>query len=417
MLNPVPVQEQYEQAEKDGLRVLVTGAGTAGVAVAQLLRHQGLHPVLIERRRDEGHPGYMLALMPMVDPALDELGVRGHYRANSVPLARYRLRAHTGRLLREDSMSSALDRFGDYRGISRGKLMETLTARGSGVAFGTTVSGIEETSTGTVVSLSGGGEAHTLEFDVVIAAEGMRSSTRDLLLPAGSTGEVDTGWGGWVVWTDDDADTDLGEELWGAGFFLGVYPVQGKLGVFLGGDGRDTAVGAAEFASRIRSKLSSVSAGTERALNAVADEPDPYYWPLKDCRAGKWAFGRTVLLGDAAAGFLPTAGIGAGMAIESAWVLSRILRKADPGNVAALLTAFENAQRPRVEAAQDTSRQLAGIMFRHSKLLAALRDAVMRLVSVEMAIKPIQRLLADGPDPDATARAALGASAAEAAPR
>ncbi|GAB3268302.1 hypothetical protein GCM10027562_35140 [Arthrobacter pigmenti] len=48
---------------------------------------------------------------------------------------------------------------------------------------------------------------------------------------------------------------------------------------------------------------------------------------------------------------------------------------------------------------------------------AALRDAVMRLVSVETAIKPIQRLLADGPDPDATARAALGASAAEAAQR
>lgn len=417
MLNPIPLQEQYEHAEKDGLRVLVTGAGIAGVTVAQLLRVQGLHPVLIERRRDEGHPGYMLALMPMVDRAFDELDVRAHYRANSVPLARYGFHAHTGRLLREDSMSSILDRFGDYRGISRGELMEALTAQGCGAAFGTTVTGIEETSTGVDVSLSGGGEAHTLEFDVVIVAEGIRSSTRDLLLPAGRAGEVDTGWGGWVVWADDDADTDLGDELWGAGFFLGVYPVQGKLGVFLGGAERDTAVGAREFVSRVRSKLSSLSARTESALKAVAEEPDPYYWPLKDCRAGQWAFGRTVLLGDAASGFLPTAGIGAGMAIESAWVLARILRHADQSHVAALLAAFEKAQRPRVEAAQDTSRQLAGIMFRQSRLLAVLRDVAMRLVSVEMTVKPIQRLLAEAPDADATARAVLGASATEAAQR
>ncbi|WP_051299150.1 FAD-dependent oxidoreductase [Arthrobacter castelli] len=414
MLNSTSVSEQYEQAGKSGLRVLVTGAGMAGLTVAQLLRGQGVHPVLIERHGNEGIGGYMLALMPMVDRALDELRVRGHYRENSEPLARYRVYSHAGRELREDPMAGILGRYGDYRGISRGELVETLTATGCHAAFGTTVAGIRETDAAVEVTLNEGGAMATLEFDVVIVAEGIGSSTRDLLLPAGKVGAVDTGWGGWVVWADQDHDTDLGDELWGAGFFLGVYPVKGQLGVFLGGAREDTAAGPADFVARVRNKLPSMSARADRVLSAVADEPDPFYWPLKDCRAERWAFGRTVLLGDAAAGFLPTAGIGAGMAIESAWVLARILGHADRHNVPTLLQAYEQAQRPRVEAAQNNSRQLASLMFRQSKLLAIVRDFIVRVMSVEMAVKSIQRLLVDEPDPDAVARAALKAAQSDA---
>jgi 2-polyprenyl-6-methoxyphenol hydroxylase-like FAD-dependent oxidoreductase len=110
-----------------------------------------------------------------------------------------------------------------------------------------------------------------------------------------------------------------------------------------------------------------------------------------------------VLLGDAAAGFLPTAGIGAGMAMESAWALARMLRHAHPGAISGLLQAYEAAQRPRVEAAQDTSRQLARLMFHRSRLLASVRDVAFRMVSVQVALKPIQRLLATKPEPDRVA--------------
>lgn len=68
--------------------MLVVGAGVAGVTVAQLLRRQGLHPVLVERSAREAGSGYMLALMPLVDPVLDALGVREPYRAASVGLDR-----------------------------------------------------------------------------------------------------------------------------------------------------------------------------------------------------------------------------------------------------------------------------------------------------------------------------------------
>ena len=124
-------QAQLAQAREDRLRVLVVGAGVAGVTVTQLLRRQGLHPVLVERSARQAGSGYMLALMPLVDPVLEALGVREAYLAGSVGLDRYRFRNPAGRTLGEYSLATLLDRFGDYRGISRGEL---LAALGSGEA-------------------------------------------------------------------------------------------------------------------------------------------------------------------------------------------------------------------------------------------------------------------------------------------
>lgn len=412
MLNSTTIEDQYIHAAEDDLRVLIVGAGIAGVTAAQLLRRDGRHPVLLERARDAVHPGYMLALMPMVDQAFEDLGVREQYRDNSVPFGRYAVRSHTGRLLREDSMAGILDEYGDYRGISRGELIDVLTPDACDVTFDTTVTALTDSASGVVATLAVGGQTRELEFDLVIVADGIHSTTRALALGDQPVEVVDTKWGGWVVWAPEDADSDLGEELWGAGFFLGTYPVKGSVGVFLGGPSADTRAGTAPFIDRVRRSLKESSPRIESALRAVTDDPDPYYWPLTDCRSSRWALGRTVLLGDAAAGFLPTAGIGAGMAMESAWVLTRMLRGAGPAAIPPVLAAYEQAQRPRVESAQGNSRALAGAMFHRSRILAVLRDLAMRMVSVKFALKSIQKLLANQPNPHAAVAEALQASAA-----
>ena len=410
MFSPTNLRDQYQKAAADDLRVLVVGAGIAGVTAAQLLRRDGRHPVLIERAAEAPARGYMLALMPMVDAALDDLEVRDGYRAASVALERYAVHGHTGRMLRVDSTAALMSRFGDYRGIARGRLLDVLSGPGTAVTYGATVTALTETADGVEVVVSGE-DTTRLTFDLVIIADGMHSDTRELVLGDAPVEWVDTGWGGWVVWvTGADADTDLGEELWGAGSMVAMYPVADELGVFLGGPHAETAAGAAPFVAALRRSLSTVNARLDRAMAAVATDPDPYYWSLTDCRAPRWTTPRTVLLGDAAAGFLPTAGVGAGMAMESAWLLARMLRHAGRVPLADLLRTYEHAQRPRVEAAQDNSRQLARLMFRRSRVLARARELAIRFVSVERGLRPIQRLLREQPDPDALADAARGTS-------
>ena len=130
-------------------------------------------------------------------------------------------------------------------------------------------------------------------------------------------------------------------------------------------------------------------------LDAITEADDRYYWALTDCRARTWSVGRVGLLGDAAAGFLPTAGIGAGMALESARRLAHELAGTDAERAPEALRQYEVRQRPRVEAAQDNSRLLARLVLRRSRVVATLRDLVMAKVSAKVALGPIQKLLAE----------------------
>jgi 2-polyprenyl-6-methoxyphenol hydroxylase-like FAD-dependent oxidoreductase len=395
VLTPTPIETQLAALRADALKVLVVGAGVAGIALAQLLRGQGLHPVLIERAVPDGSPGYMLALMPMVDPVIDELEARSAYLDRSAALARFRLRSHVGRPVREDPLADLMARYGDYRGLGRGDLLNVLSSAGGSVSYQTTVTAIrqdQQQATATVASPSGERE---ITVDVIIAADGLHSQTRNLILDKSAVEVVDTGWGGWVAWADADSETDLAEELWGAGFFVGSYPVLRRLGVIVCGPADLTRDGSAALVAYVRRQLDHPEGRVAASLDAITAADDQYYWALTGCRARTWSIGRVGLLGDAAAGFLPTAGIGAGMALESARQLAHELAATDSEGAPEALRRYEVRQRPRVEAAQDNSRLLARLVLRRSRLVATLRDLVMARVSAKVALGPIQKLLAE----------------------
>jgi 2-polyprenyl-6-methoxyphenol hydroxylase-like FAD-dependent oxidoreductase len=397
MLRSTPLGNQLEAVQRDPLRVLVIGAGIAGLTLAQLLRRDGLHPVLIERAGPEAPSGYMLALMPLVDPVLAGLGLTDEYRARSVGMDRYRIRDRHGAPVREYAMGRLLDTYGDYRGISRGELMELLSSPGGTVVNDTTVAALHQGSAEVTARFrTPEGEAEAA-FDVVIAADGLHSSTRGLILPEDRVSTYDTEWGGWVVWTDTDVDADLGEELWGTGWFVGTYPVKDRLGVIVCVPRSEERAGLAAFAARVRREVPGAGTRMDRVLGEIGDGREHYFWSLLDRRSAVWSVGRVGLLGDAAAGFLPTAGIGAGMAIEAAGVLAEHLKDCARGQVASALKEYERVEKPRVEAAQQNSRQLARLMFNTGKTATVLRDAATRFVPLGAALRPIRRLLESGP--------------------
>lgn len=397
MEHVVTVEEQLREASGDPLRVLVVGAGVAGVTLAGLLRRRGLHPVVLERSGPGAGQGYMLALMPLVDAVVERLGVREAYLRNSTALTTYALRDRHGRPVRERAVSDLLSRYGDYRGISRAALLEVLTADGLPVSRRTTVSRIRQDRDLAVATVSTPDGDLEAAFDVVVAADGLHSPTRHLLL--GEVPGTDTGWGGWIAWTGPGLPADRGEEVWGSGFFVAAYPVRGDTGVIVGGPAHATRRGPAAFVTDVRARLRRDDGVVAAALDAVAADDDPYYWALRDRRSPRWSVGRVQLLGDAAAGFLPTAGIGAAMAMESAGALAELLERTSAPDVPDALAEFERVQRPRVETAQSNSRALARLMFLEGGFSAALRDRLARHVTLGTALRPIIRLLDGGPHP------------------
>lgn len=197
----------------------------------------------------------------------------------------------------------------------------------------------------------------------------------------------------------DQENEDLYAETWGNGFFIGRYPLRDRVGVFVGGPRPTTAAGPAGFGRLARSRLRNPDPTTTQALAAIEAAENPYYWKLADTRSRHWALNPVVLVGDAAAGFLPTAGIGAAMALESAAVPAAHLSGIPAEGIPKALTEYERERRPYVIAADNNSRKLAKLMFRDEQIFCIVRDFAMRFATPKMVLGPISKLHQGSPLP------------------
>ncbi len=383
------------------MRALVVGGGIAGLTVAALLGRQGHEVEVVEKRTAAEASGYALALWPHGSRVFHALGLHDRFVERSEPMRRYTARDGRGRVLISSPMPQTIASFGHLGIVPRSELLSSLAgaaaAAGVPVRYGATVTHVEDHGHQvTVTSRASGAARADQRVDLVIAADGVGSPLRRLLW--GRVPGFDTGWGCHAWWADHGL-VPPGEtiEQWAPGSFLGTYPTRDRLCVIAGapvteleGDGHQP----------LRARLAGLSAfrGWDAdALTAdlVVDGPEPVLWRMADVRSPTWVRGRVALVGDAAAAFMPTAGIGASMALESAAALADELSRADAAHVPHALALFERRRRRRVEVAQTQSRRLARLMFVRSPALSIARDRIAGRASMEQVVAPLIRSLAE----------------------
>jgi len=196
-------------------------------------------------------------------------------------------------------------------------------------------------------------------FDLVIAADGIRSSTRELAFP----GEAVTRSLGlemtYLTIPRDDADVPWWQWYSGVGGrSVTLRPDRhGTTRAVLTevtsdrGDGVVPARRDRDAQRRhLRNRFVGLPWQANRILEHLDDSDDVYYESIGQVRTPRWASGRVALLGDAAWCASPVSGMGTSLSIVGAYVLA--------GELAAhvhhrdAFRGYERIMRPYVEQAQ-----------------------------------------------------------------
>lgn len=376
------------------MKVVVVGAGMAGLTTAALLGRTGSHEVVVLEHADAfGEVGYGIGLYPLGSAVFHALGTYDDLASRSTTFGTYEVHGPDGQVLQTVDLAALLADFGPMLGVSRADIIDVLLSSvpADAVRFGQHAVEVHAVEGGVAVVTAGG---DTVEGDVAVAADGMHSALR-----ASIFGEVrmhDTGFDAWMWWAPPGAvSPDVVAEYWGPSAFVGLYPMAHGINVAVAVPRELSPAPDADAAEIVGSLRSTVA---EHAPGAAAiaglwetGESRPFLWPMQDVRAPDiTALGdRVALCGDSGIGFLPTAGVGASNALRSAAALAYDLSLADAASAPLAIARWRQRVRKLVDKNQEDSRELARVMMVKHGATSAVVNAVMKHAPVTMMTSSI----------------------------
>ncbi|MFI7550326.1 FAD-dependent monooxygenase [Micromonospora sediminimaris] len=345
------------------LRILVVGAGIAGLAVARALRLAGFRPDLTDKAPPHDLTDAGLYLPGNAARALRRLDLDDPVRPYGKVIHRQRFLDSTGASLCEVDLDALWAEVGECRALARSDLHRVLlSGAGGAVRHGAEVRTIDLLPSAVGVTFVDGTQ---VEYDLVIGADGPRSSIRALAALGGPPRPA-----GQVVYRGvvrDGPPVDEWTALLGQRCGFLVVPIgAGRLHCYADEAGTDLP---ADPLGRLRELFGEYGGPVPEVLDAL---DGVHATTTDEVELGRWFRGRVVLVGDAAHATAPTLSQGAAMALEDAVVLAESLHAA--GSVEAALTAYESRRRPRTRWVQDRTRD----RNRTRDVPPALRDPLLR---------------------------------------
>ncbi|MFD7665427.1 FAD-dependent monooxygenase [Streptomyces sp. NPDC059788] len=365
-------------------RILISGAGIGGPALAYWLHRHGHAVTVIERAQAPRTGGYKVDVRGAAVEAAERMGVLADIRRASTDMRTGTYVNGDGRRLATlpaDIFGARVD--GDDE-IMRGDLTRILHERTRDsveYVFGDSIRSLADDGAGVDVTFERGAPRR---FDLVVGADGLHSTVRRLAF--GDESRYLRHIGAYISsFSVPDELAPPREELYymAPGRLVCAYSAAGGTGAKawlsfrsprLDYDHRD----ADAQRKLLADAFEGVGWQVPRLLEASRTAEDFYFDGLHLIEMDRWSRGRVVLLGDAAHCASPASGQGTGMALVGAYVLAGEL--AAGGDPRTAFARYEAEMRPYVTANQRMAEKFVPQMTPGSRATIRFRHVMMRLL-------------------------------------
>jgi 2-polyprenyl-6-methoxyphenol hydroxylase-like FAD-dependent oxidoreductase len=357
---------------------IVIGGGIGGLATAAGLLRTGWRVTVLEQAPRLAAVGAGITLEPNAVRALDWLGAGSALRQHGAASGAAGLRTAAGRWLVRTTIDQLTARQGlPAYALHRSDLHRVLLSSiaGADLRTGHLVTGIATDADQAEVSYLGdGGATGTARADLIVGADGVRSTARQAVFP----NHPKPSYAGYLTWrgvtpTPTDLTLPGVTESWGRGLRFGVVPLADRrvywFAAIAGPEGANRQESLDDIAARFaiwHAPIPALLAATP-ADALLAHDIFHMATPLPS-----YVNGRVALVGDSVHAMTPDLGQGAGQALEDAVTLAASV--ADATDIGAALRCYDLARRPRSQKLVRASARVARLANVHDVAFARLRD-------------------------------------------